>query len=101
LTLLSLTTRVALTVTAPGVLGALTSIATGFTPLVTGIRNVFGKTHDHRKVHKLTDYRCRTSPGGIRVIVFLFSQGRHYDKDDQINSGERQDLVKSYSRGNE
>jgi hypothetical protein len=58
-----------------------------------------GKTHNYRKVHKHTDYRCSTSPGGIRVIVFIFSQGRHYGKDDRINSEKRQDLVKSYSGG--
>jgi hypothetical protein len=59
-----------------------------------------GKTHDHRKVRKCTDYRCSTSPGGIRVIIFIFSQGRNYDKDDRINNRERQDLVKSYSGDN-
>jgi hypothetical protein len=47
-----------------------------------------GKTHDYRKVRKRTDYRCSTSPGGIRVIVFIFSQGSYYDKDDRANSGE-------------
>jgi hypothetical protein len=41
LTLLSLTSKVALTVTAPGMLEALTSVATGFTPLVMGPGNVF------------------------------------------------------------
>jgi hypothetical protein len=66
-----------------------------------GLGNVFGKTHNHGKVRKRTDYHCSTSPGGIRVIVFIFSQGRHYDKDDRINNGERQDFVKSYSGGNE
>jgi hypothetical protein len=75
------------------------SVAIGFAPLVTGLRNVRGKTHIHIKVCKHTDYRCSTSPSGIRVIVFIFSQGRHYDKDDRINGGERQDLVKSYNRG--
>jgi hypothetical protein len=88
LTFLSLTTKVAFTVTALGMLGALTSVATGFTPLVTGLGNVFGKTHDHKKVRKHTDYRSSTSPGGIQVIVFIFSQGRYYDKDDRINGGE-------------
>jgi hypothetical protein len=82
--------------TAPGMLG----VATGFIPLVTEPGNVFGNTHDHRKVRKRTDYRCSSSPDGIRVIVFIFSQGRHYDKDDRINGGKRQDLVKSYSGGN-
>jgi hypothetical protein len=38
-------------------------------------------------------------PGGFQVIVFIFSQWRHYDKDDRINGGQRQDMVKSYSRG--
>jgi hypothetical protein len=69
-------------------LEALASITTGFTPIVTGLGNVFGKTHDHRKVRKHMDYRCSTSPGGIRVIGFIFSKGRHYGKDDQINNGE-------------
>jgi hypothetical protein len=41
LTLLSLTTKVALTVTAPGMLEALTSVATKFTPLVMALGNVF------------------------------------------------------------
>jgi hypothetical protein len=41
LTLLSLTTKVALMVTTPGMLMALTSITTGLTPLVTGLGNVF------------------------------------------------------------
>jgi hypothetical protein len=98
--LLSLTTKVAPTVTVPGMLEALTSVATGFTPLVTGLGNVFGKTHDYRKVCKRMDYYCSTSPGGIWVIVFISSKGRHYDEDDRINSGERQDLAKSYSGGN-
>jgi hypothetical protein len=66
-----------------------------------GLGNIFGKTYNHRKVCKHIDYCCSTSPGGIRVIVFIFSQGRHYDKDDRINSGEIQDLVKSYTGGNE
>jgi hypothetical protein len=42
-----------------------------------------GKTHDHRKVRKHTDYCCSTSPGGIRVIVFIFSQGKHYGIDNR------------------
>jgi hypothetical protein len=88
LTLLRLTTKFALMVTALGMIEALTSVATGFRPLVTGLGNVFGKTHDHRRVRKCTNYRCSTSPGGIRVIVFIFSQGRHYGKDDRINGGE-------------
>jgi hypothetical protein len=67
--------------------------------LVIELGTLGGKTHDYRKVRKRTDYRSSTSPGGNRVIVFIFSQGRHYGKDDQINSGERQDLVKSYSGG--
>jgi hypothetical protein len=82
-------------------LDALASIATGFTPLVTGLGNVFDKTQDHRKGCKRTDYCCSTSPDGIQVIVFIFSRGRHYDKNDRINGGECQDLVKSYSGGNE
>jgi hypothetical protein len=100
LTLLSLTTKFALTVMTPGMLDALASVATGFTPVLTGLGNVFGKTHNRRKVRKCTDIRCTISPGGIRVIVFIFYQGRHYDKDNRINGGERQDLVKSYSWGN-
>jgi hypothetical protein len=59
----------------------LTSVVAGFTPLVTRLGNVRGKTRDHIKVCKCTDYHCSTSPGGIQVIVFIFSQGRHYDKD--------------------
>jgi hypothetical protein len=57
------------------------------------LRNVRGKTHDHRKVRK------RTSPGGIRVIVFIFSRGRHYGKDDLINGGERPRLGKELKAG--
>jgi hypothetical protein len=86
--LLNLTTKVALTVTMLGILKTLTSVATGLTPLVTGLGNFFGKTHNHRKVRKHTDYRCSTSPCGIRVIIFIFSQGRHYGKDDRINGEE-------------
>jgi hypothetical protein len=52
-------------------------------------------------VAKRTDYRCSTSPSGIQIIIFIFSQDKHYDKDDQINSGEYRDSVKSYSGGNE
>jgi hypothetical protein len=86
--------------TAQEMLEALASIATGFTPLVTGLGNIFGKTHDHKKVRKRTDYRCSTSLSGIRVIIFIFSQGRQYGNDNRINGGERKDLVKSYSGGN-
>jgi hypothetical protein len=57
-------------VTVPGMLKALTSVTTWFTPLVTGLGNVFGKTHDHRKVPKSTNYYCSTS-----LTVFIFSQG--------------------------
>jgi hypothetical protein len=53
-----------------------------------------GKTHDHRKVRKGTDYRCSTSPGGIRVIVFIFSQGKHHGIDNQVNDREDQGSVK-------
>jgi hypothetical protein len=88
LTLLSLNTKFALTVTALGILEALASVTTGFTPLVTGLRNVFGKTHDQKKVRKRTDYYCSTSLGGIWVIIFIFFQGRHCSKDDRINGGE-------------
>jgi hypothetical protein len=42
-----------------------------------------GKTHDYRKVCKRMDYRYSTSPGGFRVIVFMFSQGKHYGIDDR------------------
>jgi hypothetical protein len=45
-----------------------------------------------------TDYRCITSPGGIRVIVFVFSQGKHYGINNQTNGREDRGLVKgSYS----
>jgi hypothetical protein len=47
-----------------------------------------GKTHDHRKVRKRTNYRCSTSPGGIWVIIFIFSQGKHYGIDNQVNGRE-------------
>jgi hypothetical protein len=40
-----------------------------------GTWDVWGKTHDHRKVHKRTDYRCCTSPGGIRVVDLYFPKG--------------------------
>jgi hypothetical protein len=45
LTLLSLTIKVALTVMTPGMLEALASVATGFTPLVTGLGNVWWVKH--------------------------------------------------------
>jgi hypothetical protein len=51
------------------------SVAVGFTPLVMGLGNVWGKTHDHRKVCKCTDYLCSTSPGGIRVVDLYFPKG--------------------------
>jgi hypothetical protein len=41
------------------------------------------KTHDCRRVCKHTDYRCSTSPGDIRVIVFIFSQVKHYGIDNR------------------
>jgi hypothetical protein len=85
--LLSLTTKCALMVTALEMLEALASVATGFTPLVMGLGNVFGKTHViERSEH--TDYHCNTSPGGIWVIIFIFSQGRHHSKDNRLNGGE-------------
>jgi hypothetical protein len=52
-----------------------TSVTAGFKPLVMGPGDVRGKTHDHRKVHKRTDYRCSTSPGGIRVVDLYFPKG--------------------------
>jgi hypothetical protein len=48
---------------------------TGFTPLVMEPGDVGGKTHDHRKVRKHMDYRCSTSPGGIRVVDLYFLVG--------------------------
>jgi hypothetical protein len=52
-----------------------TSITAGFTPLVMGLGGVWGKTHDHRKVRKRMNYRCSTSPGGIRVVDLYFPKG--------------------------
>jgi hypothetical protein len=52
-----------------------TSVTAGFTPLVVGPGDVRGKTHDHRKVRKHTDYHCSTSPDGIRVVDLYFSKG--------------------------
>jgi hypothetical protein len=53
-----------------------------------GLGNIFGKTH-------VTE---RSSSGWITVVALhpvvfglsylYFPKGRHYDKDDQINSGE-------------
>jgi hypothetical protein len=51
------------------------SVAAGFTPLVLGLWSVWGKTHDHRKVCKRTDYQCSTSPGGIQVVDLYFPKG--------------------------
>jgi hypothetical protein len=53
-------------------LAGLTSIAARITPLVTGLGNIWGETHDYRKVRKRTNYHCSTSPGGIQVVVFIF-----------------------------
>jgi hypothetical protein len=64
-----------------------------------GIGDVWGKTHDHRKVHERTDYCCSTSPSGIRVVDLYFSQGRHGNKDDRVNGGERPRLGKELQRG--
>jgi hypothetical protein len=52
-----------------------TSVTVGFTPLVMGLGDVWGKTHDHRKVRKHTDYRCSSSPAGIQVVDLYFSVG--------------------------
>jgi hypothetical protein len=52
-----------------------TSITAGFTPLVMGLGDIWGKTHDHRKVPKHTDYRCSTSSGGIWVVDLYFPKG--------------------------
>jgi hypothetical protein len=52
-----------------------TSVAARFTPLVMGLGDVWGKTHNHRKVRKRTDYRYSTSPGGIRVVDLYFPVG--------------------------
>jgi hypothetical protein len=48
------------------------------------------------------DYRCSTSPIVIRVIVFIFSQGKHFDIDNQVNGREDQGSAKgSYSWGDD
>jgi hypothetical protein len=65
LTLLSVITMLARTVTVTEMLLACTSVATRFRPLVTG----------DRKVHKRTDYSCSTSPGGIQVVDLYFPVG--------------------------
>jgi hypothetical protein len=52
-----------------------TSVAARFTSLVMGLGDVWGKTHNHRKVRKRMDYRCSTSPGGIRVDDLYFPKG--------------------------
>jgi hypothetical protein len=43
-----------------------------------------GKTHVTEKVRKRMDYSCSTSHSGIRVIVFIFSQWKHYIIDSRI-----------------
>jgi hypothetical protein len=58
-----------------------------------------GKTHDHRKVRKHTDYHCSTSPGGIRVIVFIFSQGKKYGIDNWRNGREDRGSVEGLIAG--
>jgi hypothetical protein len=52
-----------------------TSVTAGFTPLVMGSGDIGGKTHDHRKVRKHTDYCFSTSLGGIRVVDLYFPVG--------------------------
>jgi hypothetical protein len=52
-----------------------TSVTARFTPPIMGLGDVWGKTHDHRKVCKCTDYRCSTSPGGIRVVDLYLPKG--------------------------
>jgi hypothetical protein len=48
------------------------------------------------------DYRCITSLGGIRVIVFIFSQWKHCGVDNQANGREDQGSAKrSYSWGDD
>jgi hypothetical protein len=59
------------------------------------LRNVGGKTQDRRKVRKRTDYRCSTSPGGIRIIIFIFSRGGTTAKMIEQTVENNQDLVKS------
>jgi hypothetical protein len=52
-----------------------TSVAAWFRPLVMGLGDVWCKTHYHIEVRKHTDYRCSTSPGGIRVVDLYFPKG--------------------------
>jgi hypothetical protein len=42
-----------------------------------------GKTHDHRKARKRTNYRCSTSPGGIRVVDLYFPKIIEEDGEDR------------------
>jgi hypothetical protein len=77
---------------------ALSSIATGLIPLEMELGTSFVNTR-HRKVRKRTDYRCSTSPGSIRVIVFTYSQGKHYDIDNRKNGREDRDSMKGTYSG--
>jgi hypothetical protein len=64
-----------------------------------GLGDVWGKTHDRRKVRKRTDYRCSTSLGGIRVVDLYFPVGGTTAKIIEQMVENNQDLVKSYSEG--
>jgi hypothetical protein len=37
--------------------------------------DVWGKTHNYRKVLKSTDYHCSTLAGGIQVVDLYFPKG--------------------------
>jgi hypothetical protein len=65
------------------IIGQLLAILSVVTKIATA-PEMPSKTHVTEKVRKRTDYRCSTSPGGIRVISFRFSQGKHYDIDSRI-----------------
>jgi hypothetical protein len=72
LMLLSLTTRSAQTATSTEMLAGAYKRRHRAHTSSNGAKGHRGKTHDHRKVRKRTDYHCSTSPGGIRVVVFIF-----------------------------
>jgi hypothetical protein len=75
LTLLSLTTKMAQTTMATKMLVGAYKRRRRVHTSSNGTRGRLCKTHDHRKVCKRTDYRCSTSPGGIRVVDLYFPKG--------------------------
>jgi hypothetical protein len=75
LTFLSLTTKMAQTVTATEMLVDAYKLTVVFTPLVMGLGDVWGKTHGHRKVRTRTDYVVALHLVVFGLPVYIFPVG--------------------------